>query len=786
MKYRVQASRRKINKKANLLIILSIAAALILVGRLAYYSIYLYDEYQNKTIAQSVTESSIKASRGTVYDRNMNILAVSVTVERIFISPKDIPKMTVREYIDTYVDDMKGSDSEKEAEKAKLTAAFDNLSITVGEDIANELSAILEVDKSMIMEKVAKVNRLDETIKKKVDENTADKVRDLIAQKHYSGCIHLEEDTRRTYPYGSLASHILGFTGTDNTGLGGVELYYDEELSGINGKIIKAVNGVGDQMPYKYESYIPATPGTNVMLTIDSNIQRMLEKNLETCYADTQAESGVMGIVMDVESFEILGMATLPNFDCNDPYTLDAVSQMKYDSFVGTDEEKNEKFHELIYGLWKNRFITDTYEPGSTFKMVVAAMATEEKLIKDNPARGIYENFECNGYVMVEGYPKPINCHLTYPGHGSQTFEEALWHSCNPAFVKVGLRIGSSRFYKYFRAFGYAEKTGIDLPGEKMGLWFENFNQVELAVSAFGQTFTVTPIQHVAAVAAVANGGELGTPHVLKATLDEDGNVLSAYGDNVKRQVISKETSATIVSYMEGGVNSGGSARNAYVKGYKVAAKTGTTVKTALRAQTGETKYISSCVAFAPADDPKVVVMVLVDEPVGSYYGGTVAAPVVSRILAETLPYLGVEPEYDEDELETVAYNVESYVNDTVTDAQAKIVKANYNHKVIGSGLTVIKQVPKAGEALAHGGTVVLYTDDVTSGKTLVPDVVGMTASAANKTLTDAGLNITIVGTSPDHLDGALAVSQSVEANTTVDKGTIVTVDFRNYSNITD
>ena len=779
MKYKVRASRRKINKKTNILVVVSIVAALILVARLAYYSIYKYDEYQNKTIAQSVTESSIKANRGTIYDRNMNILAASITVERIFISPADIPQMSVKEYIDTYVENMGGKDADKAAEKARLTAEFDNLSISVGEDIANELSNILGVEKDFIMEKVAKTNRKDETIKKKVEEYIADKVRDLIANKHYSTCIYLEEDSKRTYPYGTLASHVLGFIGTDNIGLAGVELYYNKNLSGVDGKIIKAVNGVGDQMPYKYESYIPATPGTNMMLTIDASVQRILEKNLETCYADTQAEAGVMGIVMDVETFEILGMATLPNFDCNDPYTLDAKSQAELDSFVGTEEDKNERFHELIYGLWENRFITDTYEPGSTFKMIVAASATEEGLIKNG------ETFYCSGSIRVDGYPKPINCHL-HSGHGTQTFEESLWHSCNPVFVTMGLRMGTERFLKYFKAFGYMEKTGIDLPGEKMGLWFDHFNQVELAVSAFGQTFTITPIQHVAAVAAVANGGHLGTPHILKSFLDEDGDVVSTYDGSEKRQVISTETSRKIVGYMENGISSGGSARNAYVKGYRVAAKTGTTVKTALRAQTGETKYISSCVAFAPADDPKVVVMVLVDEPVGSYYGGTIAAPVVSRVLAETLPYLGVEPEYDEDELETVAYTVESYINDTVSNAQAKILKADYKYKVIGSGLTVMRQVPKAGDALAHGGTVVLYTDDTTSGKTVVPNVVGLTASAANKAITDAGLNITIVGTSPDHLDGAIAVTQSIEENTAVDKGTIITVDFRNYSNITD
>lgn len=763
----------------NFIFIAVFVVALILIGRMAYYSVYKYDEYQNKTIAQSVTESTIKASRGTIYDRNLNILSVSVTVERIFISPADIPNMTVREYIDDYVENMKGKKEDKEEERQKLLEAFDDLDITVGEDIANELSEILNVEKSMVMEKVAKTNRKDETIKKKVDEKTADLVRDVIKKKHYSTCIYLEEDTRRNYPYGTLASHIIGFTGTDNTGLAGIELYYDKTLSGINGKIIKAVNGVGDQMPYKYESYIPATDGTSMMLTLDVNIQRMLEKNLETAYSDTEAESGVMGVVLDVNTYEILGMAVLPNFDLNDPYTLDTKSQKELDAFVGTEEEKDKKYSDLIYGLWENRMITDTYEPGSTFKMVVAATAIEEDLVKKN------ETFNCVGSIRVDGYPKPIGCHLR-SGHGIQTFEESLWHSCNPVFVTMGLRMGTERFFKYFKAFGYMNKTGIDLPGERLGIWFERFNTVELAVSAFGQTFTVTPIQHISAVAAVANGGYLGTPHILKAVLDADANVVSTNENTVRRQVISEATSKEIVSYMEGGVNSGGSARNAYVKGYRVAAKTGTTVKTALRSETGETKYISSCVAFAPADDPQVAVMVLVDEPVGSYYGGTVAAPVVSRVLAEVLPYLGVEPQYDEEELVTVAYNVDSYLGNTVTDASAKILKNEYKYKVIGDGLTVVRQVPKAGEALAHGGTIVLYTDTTTSGKTIVPKVVGMTPSVANKALVDAGLNINIVGTSPDHLDAAVAVTQSIAEGDTVDKGTVITVDFRNYSNITD
>ncbi len=762
-----------------LLLVVAVAAALVLIGRIAYYSIYKYDEYQNKTIAQSVTEISVNAGRGTIYDRNMNILAVSVTTERVFISPEDIPKMTVGDYIDKYIEEMKGSDSVKEAEKARLYDAFDDRSITVSEDIANEMVEILGADKETVLKHAATVGSKDRTIMDKVDENTADKVRDMIEAKHYNGFVHLEEGSKRSYPYSSLASDVLGFVDAYDTARAGIELYYDTELSGIDGKIITAVNAVGDKMPYKYESYIAATPGTNLQLTLDANIQRILENNLRQAYEETQAQVGVMGIVLDVNTFEVLAMADLPDFDCNQPRVLDAASQAVYDAFVGTDDEVNQKKLDLLNKMWQNRCITDTYEPGSTFKMVVAASVVEEGVTSKN------DSFYCSGSIMVDGYPKPINCHLL-SGHGAQNFEEALWHSCNPVFVTVGLRLGTDRFYKYFKAFGYAEKTGIDLPGEKMGIWFERFNQVELAVSSFGQTFTVTPIQHISAVAAVANGGYLGTPHLLKAELDEDGNVALVNETKMKRQVVSEETSREIVSYMQSGVESGGSARNAYVKGYKVAAKTGTTVKTALRSQTGETKYISSCVAFAPADDPKIAIMVLIDEPVGSYYGGTIAAPVVSRVLTETLPYMGIEPEYDDDELDSVAMSVESYVNTNVSDAQAKILKADYQYKVIGNGLTVTRQVPKAGEALAKGGTIVLYTDDVTSGKTIVPNVVGMTASAANKTLANAGLNITIVGTSPNHLDGAIAVSQSVEEGSTVDKGTIVTVDFRNYSNITD
>lgn len=780
MKYRIQNTRQKINQKSNYFFLAILFCALVLIGRVLYISVFQYDEYQNKTLSQATTEQKVPASRGTIYDREMNILAVSTTVERVFISPADIPRMTVREYIDDYIENMSGTRSEKEEEKIRLLSLYDDLNITVGEDVANFLSEILEVEKSKILEKAAKINRKDETIKQKVDQPTCDKIRKIIVDKHYTGFVHMQEDTKRSYPNGAVASHVIGFTGSDNNGLFGVEQSYDEFLAGKDGKIITAVNGLGEQMPYKYKSYIPAEDGTNLMLTLDVTIQKILEKHLETALSETKAEEGVWGIVMDVDTGEILGMAGLPDFDLNDPYTLDEASYKEIEEFVGTDEERLKKNNELLYAMWRNNLITNTYEPGSTFKMITAAVAVEENIVSST------EHFNCGGSIRVEGYPKPINCHLR-TGHGIQTFEEALWHSCNPVFVTMGLRIGTEQFYKYYKAFGYTGKTAIDLPSERMGIWHPSFNRVELAVSSFGQTFTVTPIQHIAAVAAVANGGYLVTPHVMKATVDDDGKIIEAYKSETKRQIISEETSKTIVGYMKGGVENGGSSRNAYVKGYSVAAKTGTSVKTDIRTQTGETKYIASCVAFAPADDPQVAVMVLIDEPVGTYYGGTIAAPVVSRVLSEILPYLDVEKSYDDKNEDLAEYPVPSYVGNSLEEAKAAVVKDEYKYKVIGDGHTVIRQVPMSGEGLAHGSTVVLYTNqDDASGLVTVPNVVGMTATLANKTLTDHGLNISIAGTSIEFLDGAISVQQSVEAGEVVDRGTVVVVEFRHFSNITD
>lgn len=777
MNKKAMAGRSAITKKGYVFLAIIALAASVIIYRLADISLVNYENYQNKTIEQFTDETTISAKRGTIYDRNMRVLAISATVERIFISPNTIPNMTVREYIDDIVEHTSGGDEEKQAVREKLTAQFDNLGITVGEDIANELSQILGVDRDTILTKVAKTGRKDETIKNKVELEVSSLVHQLVQDKYYTNYIHFAEDTKRYYPYGNLASHVIGFTGTENTGLAGLEAYYETLLKGTPGKIVTAKNARGGEMSFKYESYISANNGTNFVSTLDWTVQRILDKHLETALVETGAENRVLGIVMDVNNGEILGLCIKPDFDLNDPFNLDEASLKLLEEFIGTDEEKAKYKSDLLYAMWKNKAISEIYEPGSTFKMITASMAIEENLVNET------ETFNCTGYMKLPGYPKPIGCHLT-SGHGIQTFEEGIWHSCNPVFMTVGERVGNENFYKYYRAFGYNERTGIDLPGETTGLFFDvaggNFRSVELAVASFGQTFKNTPIQHLVATAAVANGGYIVTPHFFKCTVDDEGNVIDNYSADLKRQVVSTETCQRVIRYMENGVNNGGSSRNAYVKGYRVAAKTGTSVKTDVRTETGNTYYIGSCVAFAPADAPQIAVMVLIDTPTtGSYYGGTIAAPVVSKVLAEVLPYLGVEPSYDDAELESIAFPISDYRGMKVSDACVDIKKNSLTYKIIGSGETVVDQVPRAASSLTKDSVIVLYTESEPEATVRVPDVIGKTASAANKAIVDAGLNIIIEGSHQEMLDGAVAIKQSPDSGEYVSPGTIVSVEFR-------
>ena len=643
--------------------------------------------------------------------------------------------------------------------------------------IAENLSRILDVDYDMVYEKGGLVNRKDETIKKGVGKEQADMVRAFIAE-YKLDCVHLVTGTERFYPYGNLLSHVLGFTGTDGQGLYGIEYQYDKYLTGTAGKIVTAKNGLGLDMPYKYESYVKAVDGCDLVLTIDYNIQCILEKYLEEALEAVDAQNRVTGVIMDPDTGDILAMATKPDFNCNEPNTLDAASQLKLDSCgyeVGT-KEYNLLKKELLGVMWSNKAINDLYEPGSTFKVATCSMALEEDVVSRTTP------YYCPGYHMVEGYGK-IKCHKTY-GHGALDFQTGLQKSCNPTMMITAEKLGKERFYNYYESFGYKELTGIDLPGEASTYChkYSNFNQTELAVYSFGQTFKVTAIRQLTSISSVANGGNIVVPHVVKQILDSDGNVVSNIDTTVKRQVISANTGEQICDILEKGVTEGIGAANAYVAGYKVGAKTGTSEKRDKQDANGTYLLrVGSCFSVAPADDPEVTLIVVVDEPnteLSRAEGSIVAAPYNSKILSEVLPYLGIEPDYAGSDTDSKQTTVGSYVGADVNSAKNKLESLGYEVTVKGDGKTVISQMPKAGDTLIiKNGKIILYTSSNEQQKTVkVPDVVGKSPIDANKLVVNSGLNISVSGAVA--AKNAYAVKQYPEAGSTVPEGTVVTIEF--------
>ncbi len=722
-------------------IIISVFLVLLaaLIRNLVKVQLVDNEKYKDKAFLQYTTELSINPKRGTIYDRNMKALAVSATVENIIVAPREIEEEMI-------------------------------------EPIAQFLSQTLELDKDTVLAKLKKRDSMYQIIKKQVEKETADKIRVFMSENNLSNGIHFEDNTKRYYPDGNFASHVLGFTNSDNVGAYGIEAKYENYLKGVPGKVITAQNAKVKDMPFEYESYIGAENGTNLVLTIDWSIQYFLEKNLEAALEDTNAQNRVFGIVMDVNTAEILAIATKPDFDPNDPYTLDARSQKKLDEFQGTEEEKKTYYKELLEELWKNKAVTEIYEPGSTFKLVTSAIALEENLVKAG------DGFYCPGHKTVAG--KVIHCHKV-SGHGSETFAQGLQNSCNPVFMTLAERIGKYKFYEYFKAFGMTERTNIDLPGEASSIYhtdIKGFNDVELAVYSFGQTFKVTPLQLMRAASAVANGGYLLQPHIVKELVDDDGNVIESYDTKVVRQVISENTSKQIMQILADGINVG-STKNAYVKGYSVAAKTGTSQKRdKVNPKTGEKDLmIGSCIAFAPANDPQIAVLIAIDEPSnGQYYGGVIAAPVVSAVLTDVLPYLNIPPELTDAEKESMGVCVSNYRNTTVADAKTKIEKDKLNYKVIGDGEVVIEQFPRDGTYVSSGGIVVLYTgSSVPQSNVTVPNVMNLSPSEANRKIINSGLNIKMNGTYQEGIGGAVSVSQLPEAGEKVQPGTVVTVTFK-------
>ena len=731
----------------SVIVMVAVILALSIVSGASLFNIMVLkgEEYQGKASEQQLYDSLISAPRGDIYDCNMNQLATSATAWTVYITPNGIKKL-------------KSSD---EAEKVKKL-------------IAENLSQILDMDYDKIYG-YTEQNSYYVIVKKKIEKSTADEIRAFISENEdYSlnQYVGLDETTKRYYPNDSLASVVLGFVGDDDQGLAGIESYYDNTLTGIAGRVVAAKNAAGTDMPFTYEKVEEATKGNSLVLTIDSYIQYTCEKYLDIAVEENKAEERGVAVVMNVNTGAILGMAVKGDYNPNSPFTLSAADTAKLEA-VTDEEEKSTLRTELLNRQWRNKAVSDTYEPGSVFKIFTAAVALEENLVNES------STFNCSYVMNVSG--QVYHCHKVQ-GHGVQNLSQAISNSCNPAFITIGQLIGTSTFSKYFKAFGLTEKTGIDLPGEATSNYHkqEDMGPTELSSSSFGQTFNVTPMQVINVAAAAVNGGHLVQPHLVNKVLDEDNKVVETANTSNKRQVISESTSATMRKLLQFVSENG--AKNALVAGYNIGAKTGTSQKMTKILSTGKKDiYIGSCVTMAPIENPEIAVLVLIDEPTaGQFYGGTISAPVCSKIMADVLPYLGYEPQYTDDELKQLAISVPDTVGDELSAAKGKITNAGLTYRVVGNGETVVRQLPESGNSVSSGGMVIIYTSETSDQNVPVPNLTGMTATEANTAAAAAGVNIEFSGNTTT--SGLKSYKQSVDAGSSVPAGTIVTVYFRDES----
>lgn len=715
-----------------------------------------FERYQQQVIDQITTTVTIPAERGTIYDRNGRVLATNVTSYTVSIAPSIIQA--------------KQRELDRKLEKKEISK---DQYVVYRDVIASGLSEILGVTEEKMHEHIGKTHLLGREIKKNVGEEIAYEVRELIAEYELEDMIFLAATSSRYYPNKTLAAQTIGFTGSDGSGLYGLELEYNSTLKGVDGVYVTARDSEGMEMPYEYEKYVEAIHGGNLTSTLDTFIQAALDEQVASACIESAGQNRACGMVINVNTGAVLAMSTYPSFDLNDAWTLDADSQAKLDA-SGLDPTSDEYYKmqaELRQVMWSNKAITEVYIPGSTFKPITAAIALEENAVT------VDQVFNCPGYYTILG--TRIRCHKT-TGHGTLNFAEGLQQSCNPILMTVGQSIGRDAFYRYFKSFGYLEKTGIDFPGEGNSIFYpeDSFSLINLATASFGQNFKISLLQHMTAISAVANGGKLVTPYFVEDITDNDGNVIYRHEPEIKRQVISSSVSETVCDILEKGVSGNGGAKNAYVMGYKIAAKTGTSEKIG-----DNDGYICSCVAFAPSDDAQIAVIIMVDEPTaGTLYGSTVAAPYIAKFMETVLPYLGVEAEYTEAELEKLAVKVSSYRGWSVNKATEYAKNAGLSVTVVGSGDTVTSQIPESGSYVEKSsGRIILYTNGETPSEMVtVPDVVGKTAVAANAAIVSKGLNIKIEGTK-NYLTGtgATAVEQFPAAGESVPVGTVVTVTFR-------
>ena len=725
-----------------LMILMGVVMFVLLFFRLFDLQITRHEELQGKAVNQQTRRTVVTANRGTIYDAGGNILAISSSAETIILSPLEI---------DNAVNDTE-----------------DPVSWTK-ESLAAGLAEILGKDASAIRKRMDNVKSQYEVIQLRADEDTAAKVRSYVDENKIAG-VHLVADTKRYYPYGSLAAQVIGFVGDENTGLYGLEAYYEKELEGQSGLVISSKDQAENDMLYTYEQYFAAKNGSDLTLTLDTTIQYYLEKGIESMVDKFSAANGASGIVMDAKTGGILAMASYPNYDLNDFLT---VSDQ-------TLQERIERGESTVADMqllqWRNKALNDTYEPGSTFKILTLSAALEEGVVDKATT------VNCGGSVNISGYT--IHC-SNKNGHGLQTLVQSVGNSCNPAFINYGLRIGSEKFYEYMRSFGLMNTTGIDLGGEAVGVFAadSSFTQLDLACYAFGQNFTVTPLALIAAQAACVNGGYLHTPYLVERIADSDGNVTYRHDDTPVRQVISEQTSATVRECLEYVVASG-TGKNGQVAGYRIGGKTGTADK----GQTGD--VVVSFLCFAPADDPQVIMLITMDTPsraTGTYVsGGNMVAPTASTVMAEILPYLGVEPSYSAEELLGMDTTVPNVIGMSVEEAKAKLKDRALSYKIVGDGETITDQTPAGGAIIPGKSSVILYVgEEKSTDKCVVPHLIGKTPSEANTTATAAGLLIRFSGTTGSESSSVRVLSQSIDEGTEVEAGTVITVQLGDTS-VTD
>jgi len=779
-----------------MMVLLGIVTFLLLFWKLYDLQINQHDELQEKAVAQQTRSTVVTASRGTIYDRNGLPLAISATAETVCVSPKDI------------VEFVEEQEEKQEAAAAKAKEKGESYIPGQVRDeayIARGLERLLGVDQETILKKMERTFSQYEMVKKKVDQEIANDVRRFIngeiddegnevpeGQRVKLRGVWMQPDAKRYYPYGSLAANVIGFVDGDNQGGVGLEAKYNSVLSGTAGLTVTAKNAAGSDLLYQYEQYYDAENGKNLVLTLDSNIQYYLEKGIESMADKFDAANGATGIVMDVNTGAILAMASYPNYDLNDYGTVyDEKLQAKLDSTLAELEQNKGSYateedyqaavskatSNILNTQWRNKCIDSTYEPGSTFKPLTLAAALEEGVVNMNTT------FTCTGSIKVQGWSKPIGCSRR-SGHGTQTLEVATGNSCNPAFITMGLKIGTDRYYDYLESFGLMEPTGVDMIGEVSGIFSSraqfNTNVVSLASYAFGQTFNVTPLALIRAQAACINGGYLYTPYVVEQILDDDGNIVSQHDSTPVRQVISEETSAKVRQCLEY-VVAQGTGKNGQVAGYRIGGKTGTADKT------GTGDVVVSFMCFAPADDPQVIMLITMDTPsrtTGTYVsGGNMVAPTASQVMGEILPYLGIEPDYTADQLVGADATVPNVVGKTAEEAKAKLESVGFAYKTVGDGDTVTDQTPAGGAIIPNNATVILYLGaEKSSELCTVPNVVGRTASEANQALTNAGLIMKVTGATSTSSGNVHAISQSVPEGTQVEAGSVVTVRFGDSS----